>query len=511
MTASETLASGRPFDLVVVGGGVNGAGIALAAAANGLRTALFEADDFGGGTTWRSTRLIHGGLRYLEHREFRLVRESLRERTWLLRTRPHLVQPLRFVLPLVPWTRRPAWQLRLGLAAYDLLGGRAGLPGHRRLSRSDGALRLLPAEARGAFQFHDARAIPERLALELALQARAAGALVLNHAPVKRLLPMRARVVGVAVEAEGKGFQVESMRVVNAAGPWVDEVNSLPDFPTFLGATKGTHIVVEPRVELGDAALISFARTDGRVFFAIPQDGLLLVGTTDERFSGDPGDVRPTRPEVDYLLEEARALLPGLELTQENIRYAFAGLRPLPRQERGPEEAITRRHILVNHGKLGGPGGLYSVVGGKLSTFRPVALEFLRSIGRAAEFPDPAPAGEFASGRLRRYGAASEAVRQAGAEVICTHSGLTRGEVIHAAREELALTLADVLMRRTGAAWAACRGLCGADEATALAGGVLGWDDLERRAQVEAYRRAVAYHLPPLEEVEATPTHVTAG
>ncbi|MEO6397551.1 MAG: FAD-dependent oxidoreductase, partial [Tepidiformaceae bacterium] len=186
----ETLAAGPPLDLAIIGGGINGCGIAEEAAARGLRVALFEADDFGFGTTWRSTKLIHGGLRYLEHGDVRLVFESLRERAWLLKTRPHLVKPQRFILPMLPWTRRPAWQLRLGLAAYDLLSLYRAVPSHRKLK--DGRLHelasALPEETRGGFTFYDARVIaPERLALEMALEARQQGAVIQNHARVARV------------------------------------------------------------------------------------------------------------------------------------------------------------------------------------------------------------------------------------------------------------------------------------------------------------------------------------
>ncbi|WBL36064.1 FAD-dependent oxidoreductase [Tepidiforma flava] len=186
LTPAE-LAGGPPLDVAVIGGGINGAAIARAAAANGLRAALFEASDYGFGTTWRSTKLIHGGLRYLEHGDVGLVFESLRERAWLLATRPYLVRPQRFLLPLLPWTRRPAWQLRMGLATYDLLALYRGVPGHRRLSEA--RLRelapYLPAEARGGFSFFDARVIaPERLTWELVREARQLGAACFNHCPV---------------------------------------------------------------------------------------------------------------------------------------------------------------------------------------------------------------------------------------------------------------------------------------------------------------------------------------
>ena len=181
------LESGRPLDAVVIGGGINGSTVAKRLASAGIRVALFEQEDFGSGTTWRSTKLVHGGLRYLEHFELRLVVESLRERAWLLRTRPHLVKPLRFALPILPWTRRPRWQLSAGLTAYDLMARGRDLPRHRRVSAA--ALgRAVPGLTKtqdGGFSYYDALAVsPERLALEMVLEAEAAGAFVANHAEV---------------------------------------------------------------------------------------------------------------------------------------------------------------------------------------------------------------------------------------------------------------------------------------------------------------------------------------
>ncbi|MEO9256371.1 MAG: glycerol-3-phosphate dehydrogenase/oxidase, partial [Tepidiformaceae bacterium] len=376
----EDLTSGEPLDLVVIGGGINGCAIAEEASARGLRTALFEATDFGFGTTWRSTKLIHGGLRYLEHGDVRLVFESLRERAWLLKTRDYLVKPQRFVLPMLPWTRRPAWQLSVGLSAYDLLALYRGVPSHRKLSdeRLHELVPSLPEETSGGFTFFDARVIaPERLCLELALAAEQHGAFISNHAPVTNIGVENGRVASVEVEHGGEAYRVPTHHVINAAGPWVDAVNELGDLPVpeMIGATRGTHIVVELDERPGRDAVFSTAKEDGRVFFTVPQADLLLIGTTDDRYEGPPSDVRPTAEDVEYLLREARTLLPGMDITRERIRYAYAGLRPLQRATGESEAAISRRHSVVNHGKEGGAAGMYSVVGGKLSTFRPLARE----------------------------------------------------------------------------------------------------------------------------------------
>lgn len=508
-------ASGGAFDVVVIGGGINGCAIAEEAASRGLRTALFEATNFGFGTTWRSTKLIHGGLRYLEHGDVRLVFESLRERAWLLRTRPYLVKPQRFVLPMLPWTRRPKWQLGIGLSAYDLLALYRGVPPHHRLS--DATLRavapFLPTETSGGFTFYDARVIaPERLCLELALAARQHGALIANHARVTNIGVAAGRVAAVDVEHGGQSYSFATRCVINAAGPWVDAVNRTCNSGAeeLLGVTRGAHILVEPGVRPGRDAVFSTARSDGRVFFSVPQDDLLLIGTTDDRFRGDPGQVRPTRDDIDYLLSEAHILLPGLGITRERIRSAYAGLRPLQRVKGGPEAAISRRHAVIDQSNEGGPRGLFSVVGGKLSTFRPLAHEAVAILRppHARRAPCEPETQHWRdelrqSGlslpvqrHLRIYGEAIEPVIAEGTDVICEHAHAVVGEVAYACRNEQVETLSDVMMRRTGISWSACRGLCCYEAVAAQMAELLGWDSAERQQQEAAFLAEVNYHLP---------------
>lgn len=518
MTLAE-LARGEPLDVAVIGGGINGAAIAREAASRGLRVALFEQEDFGSGTTWRSTKLIHGGLRYLEHGDLRLVFESLRERAWLLKTRPHLVQPLRLLLPVLPWTRRPAWQLRLGLELYDLLALYRAVPRHRGLSADELRRRVpsLPEACGGGFSFFDARALaPERLTLELALEAQAMGAVIVNHASVRRIFTAEGAVSGVEVAHGGAIHAISARAVVNAAGPWVDAVNQLSADPPapLLGVTRGTHIVCEPASSVPRDAIFATARSDGRVFFAIPQGHLLRIGTTDVRYDGDAGAVAPTADETDYLLEEASALLPGLGLKPEHVRYCYAGLRPLPEDKGGPEAAITRRHLVIDHRRRGGPEGLFSVVGGKLSTFRPLAREVARALHAPGAKPEPGQPPvhrEFdlealnvpvhVREHLRLYGAATAGVVGGGVDVLCAHAGATVGEVAQAVRREHASTLSDILLRRTGIAWASCRGLCCHRRVAELAAPLLGWDAAAREAQVAAFEHDLAQHLPTLGEV----------
>jgi glycerol-3-phosphate dehydrogenase len=511
----DQLAAGPPLDVAIIGGGINGCAVFREAVGRGLRAALFEQDDFGFGTTWRSTKLIHGGLRYLEHGDVRLVFESLRERAWLLRVRPHLVQPQRFLLPMLPWSRRPAWQFGAGLAMYDFLALYRGVPHHRRLS--DAALhRAMPAlvaATRGGFSFYDARVVaPERLALELAMEGRRMGGHLFNHARVAGIRVSGGGVSGIEVESGGRRFGIPARAVVNAAGPWVDAVNALTGVaPRLLGVTRGSHVVFEPPVPPLPDAVFSTAREDGRVFFAVPQGRLLLVGTTDDRYEADPGAARPTAADADYLLSEAQALLPGYGLSREAVRYAFAGLRPLQQVAGGPESAITRRHVVTVHARRGGLTGLVSVTGGKLSTFRPLAREALDALGLGTGRRSPAlaaptlgwddmPASDLTAEsrqHLRMYGAAIPAILAGGRDVLCPHSGAVHGELRQAVGE-LANTLSDVLMRRTGIAWSACRGLCCHVQAASLLAPMLGWDAAECARQVAAFEADAARHLPTL-------------
>src|ERR671913_102723 len=385
------------FDLILIGAGINGVGIARDATLRGLRVLLLDKGDVAGGTTSWSTRLIHGGLRYLEHGEIGLVRESLRERERLLRIAPHLVRPLPLLLPIYRGDQRGQLLIRAGMVAYDVLSGGKSLPGHRMLDR-DAALARAPGLAepglRGAALYHDAQVeYPERLALENALDARAHGAEVRTYHHVAEILLDDGRVAGVSGDdvLTGEPFRYAAPVVVNVAGPWVDEVlagSSLEQRSRLIGGSKGSHIVVDPFPGAPRDALYAETRQDGRPFFIIPWNDLYLIGTTDIRYDGDLDKVMAEEWEIDLLLAETNRVIPTAKLTRECVRYTYAGVRPLPYAPGESEGSITRRHFLLDHEASGGAPGLISIVGGKLTTYRELAERcvdlVVRKLGRTA-------------------------------------------------------------------------------------------------------------------------------
>ncbi|HET6521983.1 MAG TPA: glycerol-3-phosphate dehydrogenase, partial [Geminicoccaceae bacterium] len=374
-----------PFDLLVIGGGINGAGIARDAAGRGLSVLLCEQGDLAGATSSWSSKLIHGGLRYLEHYEFRLVREALIEREVLLRAAPHIIRPLRFVLP-HNREQRPAWMIRLGLFLYDHLGGRERLPGTTTidLRRAPEGRPLRPELKRG-FCYSDCWVDDARLVVLNALDAGGRGAEIL---PRTRCTGAR-RVAGGLWEATleptaggGAPWAVRGRALVNAAGPWVgrvlDEVVRLKghgEGQTLPGGkrvrqVKGSHIVV-PRVHDGDFAYI-LQHTDGRVIFVIPYEGAYsLIGTTDLDYEGDPAEVRITPAEIDYLCTAVNRYL-AEPVTPERIVWTYAGVRPLYDDAAKDVSAVTRDYVFdVDTADGGAP--LLSVFGGKITTYRRLA------------------------------------------------------------------------------------------------------------------------------------------
>jgi glycerol-3-phosphate dehydrogenase len=539
----------RPFDLIVIGAGINGAGIARDATLRGLSVLLIDKDDVGAGTTSRSTRLVHGGLRYLEHFEVPLVRESLRERERLLHIAPHLVHPMSFLLPVYEGHKRGPALIRMGMVAYDALSLDKSLERHRMLSR-DETLRREPGlrrdGLRAAAAYYDAQAeYPERLALENALDARRLGAVVLPYMRVTALERAHDRVIGVALhdELHGTEHRARGALVVNASGPWVDELlgelAGQAGPPRLIGGTKGSHLVVEPFPGAPREAVYAEAHGDGRPYFVVPWNGRYLIGTTDTRYDGDLDDVVATDEEVSYLIDETNFLIPGADLTPEHVLYTYAGVRPLPapgvgvkdKEKERDEGAITRSHVIHDHAGRSVPEeqrieGLLSIVGGKITTYRQLAEQTVdaavKKLGRKADrcrtHQLPLPGGtaypfegfrerfrassalpvETADRLLRIYGTrAAEALDYAdGApalrEPFDADTGAIGAEVVFSLRTELAETLADVLQRRTFVGYGAHVGLDAVEAAAEIAVRHAGWSDARASREVAAYREAVA-------------------
>ncbi len=529
------------YDLIVIGAGINGAAIAREAALRGWSVLLLEQSDIASGTSSTSSRLIHGGLRYLEHAELGLVRESLLERERLLRLAPHLVEPLALYLPVYRHSRRPLWKVRAGLALYDLLTLGAGrmLPRHRHLTREQ-VLERLPGLAGddlvGAAHYFDARVTwPERLVLENVQDAVEHGTQLKTHTRVTALIIERQSIRGVQWQAtDGARGRASAALVVNAAGPWVDQVLGSVADRRLIGGTRGTHLIVAPFPGAPAGAVYAEAASDGRPFFTIPWNGLYLIGTTDERFDGDPDTCDPTEAEMQYLLEAASALFPQGRLA-EHVRYAHAGVRPLPNTAGRATGAITRRHLIVTH-----PGvrGLYSIIGGKLTTHRALAEQTLaklmkdsteadarsvamdtgtdpqrtasrRSPTRGLALPgtlSPAVRNELLAelaGRLgagaaerlwRIYGGGARdlltriAEQRDLAEPFCSRSGALGVELVHAIESEWAVTLADVIRRRCMVGWNDDFGLDGAQAAARRLQQLGIWDRARAAQELAAYR-----------------------
>jgi glycerol-3-phosphate dehydrogenase len=382
-----------PFDLLVLGGGITGAGVALDAALRGLRVALLDKGDFASGTSSASSKLVHGGLRYLEHAEFGLVYEALHERRRLLRNAPHLVRPLGFVLPLYRGARVAPWKWRVGLTLYDLLAGRGNLRRSRPLPLRELA-RAFPGlrcrDLLGGLEYFDAQMDDARLCLEVVRSAAAAGARVCNYVEAQGFETAGGRVVGVRAldRVGGAALTVRARQVVNATGPWVDEVNRLaagalgagPAPPPLLEPTKGVHLIAPGRGLA--AAFLLLHPADGRVFFVIPWMGKTLLGTTDTFSRVGPDALRVEPGDVAYLLEGHNHYFEPT-LTAAQVCGSFAGLRPLVRGGPGQPSALSREFRLSE-----GPGGVLSAAGGKYTTYRHMAevitdAVVARLVGRA--------------------------------------------------------------------------------------------------------------------------------
>ncbi len=388
------------YDVIIIGGGINGAGVARDAALRGLKTILIEKGDFASGSSSWSTRLIHGGLRYLEYFEFPLVREALKEREVLLRTAPHLVNPLLLTIPIYGDRSRPYWKIWAGMILYDIFSFDKTLPLHRMLPKAKFKQLFRSLDRHnlsGGAQYYDGQvALAERLCLENIISAQNAGATVLNYVEVTQL-PIQGDRINELVckdKLTGENFTIfgsPEAIIVNTSGPWVDKVCQLGhkndrDTPIGdtkkMGGTKGSHIVVNPFPGAPvTSSLYVEAKSDGRPFFIVPWLGKYLIGTTDIPYKGDLDRVKADNDEIDYLLQETNNIIPTAKLSRQDIIFTYSGVRPLPNAEGKKPGSITRKHIIYDHSKEG-VKNLISLIGGKLTTYRNVGEEMVDKILR---------------------------------------------------------------------------------------------------------------------------------
>ena len=531
-SAALAALAGAEHQVLVVGGGVVGAGVALDAATRGLSVGLVEARDFAAGTSSRSSKLIHGGLRYLEQLNIGLVREALTERSLLLGViAPHLVHPVPFVFPLTHHLWERAY-IGTGIGAYDALGfslGLArGLPGHRQLSRR-GALRLVPALKRsaitGAVEFWDGQVDDARYVLTLARTAAHYGAQVASRVQVTGFLREGARVAGVrAIDLEsGAELQIRAQQVVNATGVWTDEIQAMVGGrgTINLRVSKGVHLVV-PKDRIHSTAGV-ILKTPVSVLFIIPWERHWIIGTTDTEWSGSKARPAVSRADVDYLLGQANRVL-ATPLTRDDVLAAvYTGLRPLLSGESDLTSQLSREHVVANP-----VPGLVLVAGGKYTTYRLMARDAVDAVVHGLDWRTPPSCtdrvplvgadGYLALWNARRRLATSSGLHVARIEHLLRRYGslarevlalieadpslgrplagaddYLRAEIYYAASHEGARHLDDVLARRTHIAMETPdRGLEAVAEAAALVAVALHWDSGQTAREVEHYRAEVA-------------------
>jgi glycerol-3-phosphate dehydrogenase len=530
------------FDVAIIGGGMIGTGVARDAAMRGLKAILFEKEDFCYGTSGRSSRMIHGGLRYLANYDLGLVREGLREREILLRLAPHLVHPLRFLIPIYGGFLHKM-KLKVGMILYDLLSYDKSLPSHKSLNRAQ-VLEEEPALAenglRGAYVYYDSQTpLTERLCMENVVSAQSHGALLLNHAKVVELVKQSDAVSGVKVEdvLSGKTVQFRSRLVVNVGGPWLDEiVRGVRRAQELLArTTRGIHLVT-PKVTEDAVALFA---TDGRAYFVMPWLDFELIGTTDVDYDKDMDAVKAEVEDVNYLQTEVQRAFPKTRF--DKIFYTIAGVRSLLRVEGVKESSVTRRHIIYDHEKEEGLKGLVTVIGGKLTAYRGIAEDVTDvvcgKLGSSAECTtakeklpgaDPTELGRIQAQRdwlakengisvetldrlVSLYGSRHREVLnylkkdRRLRERICKTQPDIMAEVVHAIEKESAVTLTDFMIRRSLIAFRQCEGLDCCTKVAKKMGAILRWSSRSVTQQVNAYKKEIAMRHAYEKKEQPTP------
>lgn len=418
------LKSGQ-FDLAIIGGGINGCGIARDAALRGLKTALIEKEDFASGTSGRTTKLIHGGIRYLEQLDLKLVCDGLAERRLLLDLAPSFISPLEFLIPVYKNDPRPLWLMKLGVSLYDILAGKNKIAPHRVLNKDEVcALKTGVTEEGllGGIIYFDAQVDDVKFCIANAKSAAENGAIIANHCEAVGL-----QIAGILAKdaITGETFEIKTKVVVNASGPWSDKVIAMdePRPNSFLRPTKGVHIIYPKR--LSDRAILISAYKDKRVFFVIPYKGCSIIGTTDTDYKGSPDAVYAEQDDVNYLISEAQRVFPNLCIKHDEALITYAGLRPLLNSTPTalPWKA-SREHAILKT-----KGNLISVGGGKYTTYRLISEEAVDAVIESLGLKKrPCPTRK---------------------EPFPNNPGLT-SQVKYAIEEEMALTISDIQSRRLG-------------------------------------------------------------
>jgi glycerol-3-phosphate dehydrogenase len=513
------LLDGEPWDVIVIGGGATGLGIAVDAQTRGYRTLLLEQYDFAKGTSSRSTKLVHGGVRYLKQGNVSLVLEALRERGLLCRNASHLVHDLAFVVPRYKWWEGPFYGI--GFKLYDMLAGKLKIAKSRRLNRKQTIERIPNVETRnliGGAMYHDAQFDDARLAFALAQTAADHGAALLNYMPVTALLKSAGTVTGVrAVDSEtGTAYELHARVVINATGVFADAVRRFDerDAEPMISPSQGVHLVLDRSFQPSDTAIMVPQTDDGRVLFVIPWQERVLIGTTDTPVARADIEPRPLREEIDFILRNAARYL-AHDPSEKDVLSWFAGLRPLVQPGAGATatKSISREHAVVIS-----PAGLVTIVGGKWTTYRKMAEDTVDDAVALAGLPerpcitaqlrlhgclrgdDPAlPKAR----HMQMYGADAAEVqaflneKPARSERLHKRLPYLCGQITWAARHEMARTLEDALARRTRALLLDARAsIAAAPRAAELMARELGRDAAWAAAQVKAYTALAAAYLP---------------
>jgi len=522
------------YDVLIIGGGINGAGIALDAALRGYSVLLLEKNDFGGFTTSGSTKLIHGGLRYLEYMEFGLVRESLREREILLQNVPHLVKPLKIDFPIYKHSERGPLIIKMGMILYDLLSYDKSMPNHKVIFAKNGKMLpaslkfLQPKGLKGIASYYDCQIkYPERLSLDTVLAAENEGADVLNHS---QFIGMESENDLYSVKfkdrIDNKEFTTKVKFVINTAGPYVDEVNKLTSnqIPRLMGGTKGSHILIRKFDSGPKNGFYIEAIQDGRPFFIIPWDDYYLVGTTDIFYKEELSRVTATEDEISYLLNELNYFIDKKTFTREDILYTYSGIRPLPFEPDKKERQVTRRHIIHDHEEEG-LKNYFSIVGGKLTTFRSLAEDTLNYIDKKNGISNECKTKEYKFIKEKENNLVIELLSEkyeidkdtisflfqyygdkfvdvlkiinddsSLKEKIAPQHNDIKAQIVFAVKNEKAKTLNDIIIRRSSIGTHEDLGYNCAEDVANIAATILDWSDERKIKEINSFKESVKYY-----------------